>query len=394
MVRSADPTEIVNLAVDPVLGSTEFQRILLIKPSALGDVIHTLPVLAKLRKRYPAARIDWLLTPGIAELIGRHPAISNVLLFDRQGFNRLSKAPAAALGVTRLVNDLHKAQYDLVIDLHGQLRSAFFTLSTGAGVRIGFDRPRSGNRGNARNIPEETYRHCWTGAREGAWMAYTHRIRLSTLEEHAVDRYLRIAPMLGLDDGPAEFHVPLPEGAEEEAREILARHDLLNRPLAMLFPGTIWETKHWRVEGYAEVARYLMKSGRGVILAGSSKERARCRAVADGAPGAVDLSGQTSVTQLAALIRLSQICVTNDSGPMHLAVALDRPVVSVFGPTDPVWIGPYRRPEAVVRALGLACAPCYLRVLSKCAHEHACMNRVTGADVIERIERLIAKFRT
>jgi heptosyltransferase-2 len=92
---------------------------------------------------------------------------------------------------------------------------------------------------------------------------------------------------------------------------------------------------------------------------------------------------------MADLIRRSTICLTNDSGPMHMAVALDRPVVSIFGPTDELWIGPYRRPNAVVRA-NLACAPCYLRVLSRCPHGHACMQQVSAAAVIERIERTLA----
>jgi len=92
---------------------------------------------------------------------------------------------------------------------------------------------------------------------------------------------------------------------------------------------------------------------------------------------------------LAALIQRAAVCVTNDSGSMHLTVALGRPVVSVFGPTDPVWIGPYSRPHAVVRS-EVACSPCYLRRLRSCPHGHACMKEVTGAMVIERLERVLA----
>src|SRR6202008_690874 len=105
------------------------------------------------------------------------------------------------------------------------------------------------------------------------------------------------------------------------------------------------------------------------------------------APGVVNLAGETTLTELAAVIRRSTICLTNDSGPMHLAVALDRPVVSIFGPTDAVWIGPYGRAGAVVQTQ-LSCSPCYLRLLNRCPHDHACMRAITSAEVIRRIETM------
>ena len=128
-------------------------------------------------------------------------------------------------------------------------------------------------------------------------------------------------------------------------------------------------------------------------MIGSDRERAVCEKVAELAPGAINLAGETTLSELAALIRRATICVTNDSGPMHLAVALDRPVVSIFGPTDPVWAGPYRRDGAVLRA-DLPCSPCYLRQLSRCTHDHACMQEVSAAAVIERIDGILAKQTT
>ncbi len=155
-------------------------------------------------------------------------------------------------------------------------------------------------------------------------------------------------------------------------------------------PGTIWETKHWRAEGFAEAARHFLAQGFSVALIGSGREVEACEAVASAAPGAANFAGQTTLPELAALIERSTICLTNDSGPMHLAVALGRPVVSIFGPTDPVWIGPYGRPHAVLQA-SLLCSPCYLRLLSRCQHGHACMQRVSAAAVIDRMEGELAR---
>ena len=169
----------------------------------------------------------------------------------------------------------------------------------------------------------------------------------------------------------------------------MSREVPAGKPIAVLVPGTLWETKHFHVQGFAEVAGHLKRTGRAVVLAGSESERERCREVAALCPGVIDLSGRTALTDLAALFRRAQVCVTNDSGSMHLAVALGRPVVSIFGPTDPVWIGPYGRPHAVVSA-DVPCAPCYLRKLGDCRHGHQCMQQVSGAMVIERLERELA----
>jgi lipopolysaccharide heptosyltransferase I len=373
-----------------MLRSRPFRRILLIKPSAVGDVIHTVPVLVKLRARYPEARIDWVLTPAIAEWVRHHPALSGVVLFDRKLYVCCWRSWSAAGGLARLLVGLRKARYDLVIDLHGQFRSALLALATGAKVRVGFDRPRPGPRcPTDRRLVPAAYAHGWTGAREGAWLAYTHHIPIPAADVHAVDRYLWLTPLLGLDGEPPDFRVPVPAAAEARVAALLDCAGVSGRPLTLLFPGTQWETKHWHARRFAEVAHYLQATGRAVVLAGSPSERDRCRSVAESCPGTYDLCGQTTLSELAALVRRADVCLTNDSGPMHLAVALSRPVVSVFGPTDPVWIGPYGRPGAVVQA-GLPCAPCYLRAMRRCPNGHACMNEVSGAMVIERLERILA----
>ena len=373
------------------LRSAEFSRILLIKPSALGDVVHTLPVLVKLRARYPRARIDWLITPENAEVVRYHPALSNVVLFARRDFSKRGRRWRAFLSFVDLLKQIRRAKYELVIDMHGQVRSAFFTLISGAHVRIGFDRPiKRGVTISAEHDLKNVPNHGWRGAREGSWIAYTHRIPIPTLDVHAIDRYLWVAPLLGLDDNPPDLTMHLSPQASDRVNRLLEEHGVpASKPLVVLVPGTIWETKHWTIEGFAGVARQFLQDGFAVALAGTVRDQQRCREIAAAAPGACDLSGKTTPADLAALIRRAEVAVTNDSGSMHVAASLGKPMVSVFGPTNPVHIGPYERPESVVR-VDLPCSPCNYRRLSQCPFDHACMKQVTSAMVVERVRKILS----
>jgi lipopolysaccharide heptosyltransferase II len=243
-------------------------------------------------------------------------------------------------------------------------------------VRVGFDRP-----------VKNTSRHGWRGAREGSWIVYTHRIPIPTLDVHAIDRYLWFGPLLGLDDNPPDLTIHLSSQTARNVQRLLEEHGVpASKALAVLAPGTIWETKHWTIEGFAAVAREFLQNGLAVALAGTKRDQARCRQIAAAAPGASDLSGKTTPAELAALIRRAEVCVTNDSGAMHVAASLGKPMVNVFGPTNPDRVGPYHRPESVVR-LDLPCSPCNYRRLSQCPFDHACMKQLTSAMVVERVRK-------
>ena len=373
------------------LRSADFSRILLIKPSALGDVVHTLPVLVKLRARYPRAQIDWLITPENAEVVRYHPALSNVVLFARRDFSKRGRRWRAFLSFFDLLKQIRNAKYELIIDMHGQVRSAFFALISGARVRIGFDRPvKRGLTVSAEHDLKNIPNHGWRGAREGSWMAYTHRIPIPALDVHAIDRYLWIEPLLGLDDNPPDLTIHLSPQATNKVNRLLEEQGVpVSKPLVILVPGTIWETKHWTIEGFAGVARQFLQDGFAVALAGTSRDQQRCRQIAAAAPGTCDLCGKTTPADLAALIRRAEVAVTNDSGSMHVAASLGKPMVSVFGPTNPVHIGPYERPESVVR-VDLPCSPCNYRRLSQCPFDHACMKQVTSAMVVERVRKILS----
>jgi heptosyltransferase I len=366
----------------------DFRKILLIKLSAVGDVVHTIPVLNKLRRRYPTAQLDWLVRPPIAELLRHHSGITNIIEFEREAWSAPWRL-APFVAYARLAARLRAAAYDLVIDMHGQFRTAALTFATGAPARIGFDRPRARVwDASPRKFPLEARKHAWQGAREGSWLAYTHQIAVPTLDLHAVDRYLNVGSILGLDKGPADFSFPIPQSASSRIDSLLRQHGIDRAELIIMAPGTIWETKHWGTDNFTKVAQHFISRGFAVVLIGSQRERIVCEEVAKSARGVVDFAGMTTLSELAALIRRSLLNITNDSGPMHLAVALNRPVVSIFGPTDPVWIGPYNRANAALHAQ-LQCSPCYLRRLKHCRYGHACMQGVSPLVVIEQAEKLL-----
>jgi heptosyltransferase I len=382
------------------LADRSFERILLIKLSAIGDVIHSVPLLNALRRRYPAARIDWLSKPTPAEFIRDLPAVDEVLVY---GENQTEVPQYNWEGIThfvRLVRDrrfvamlsrLRAARYDLVIDMQAQMRSGFVSMVTGAPIRIGFDRPRKEVwEVEGRALPPGTIERAWKGAREGSWLAYTHFVRLPTLAMHSVDRYLLVGDLLGFARQAPDFSIPIRAESERRIDALLQEHvGAMARPPIVMTPAALWETKRWQPEGFAAVARHFLERGYPVLLAGAPNEAEECRRIAAAAPGAVVLAGLTSLPELSALIQRSAIMVTNDSGPMHLTTALGRPVVTMFGPTNPVWVGPYRRPDAVVSA-GVACSPCYLRNLSRCPHDHACMEEIKPERVIGAIEAQLA----
>jgi lipopolysaccharide heptosyltransferase I len=382
------------------LADKRFERILLIKLSAIGDVIHTIPLLNALRRHYPTARIDWLSKPTPAEFVSVLPAVDEALVY---GENQTEVPQYNWDGVThfvRLIRDhrflamlsrLRAARYDLVIDMQGQMRSGFVSMVTGAPVRIGFDRPRKAVwQAEGRALPPGTIERAWKGAREGSWMAYTHRIRLPTLAMHAIDRYLLVGDMLGFERETPDFSIRIRPEAERRVDELLReRVGAMAKPPIVIAPAALWETKRWQAEGFAAVARHFLAQGYPVLLAGAPNEAQECEAIAAAAPGAVVLAGRTSLAELAALIRRSAIAVTNDSGPAHLATALGRPVVTMFGPTNPVWVGPYQRPDSVVSA-NVACSPCNLRNLSRCPHDHACMRGIAPERVIGAVEEQLA----
>ncbi|MFQ5494780.1 MAG: lipopolysaccharide heptosyltransferase II, partial [Phycisphaerae bacterium] len=350
------------------LRNRSFDRILLIKPSSLGDVIHALPVLHGLRVRYPKARIDWLIASPLAPLLAAVPELDEAVPFDRRRFGRLATDPVVVREFVGFVRRLRARRYELAVDLQGLFRTGFLSWASGAGVRVGLG-----------------------SAREGASVFYTHRLAVGDPESHAVDRNYLVAGLLGFEELPVTFNLGIGDRARSDAAELLdARDTNAAKRLVLVAPGARWETKLWSPRRFAETIDRLHAGGTArCVLIGGAHDTAVCDRVAATCrrpPG--NLAGRTDLQQLPAVIEKADLVLCHDSAALHLAVALDRPVVCVIGPTNPRRTGPYRRPGDVVR-LSLDCAPCYLRKLTACPHHHRCMADLDADRVIEAAERAL-----
>jgi heptosyltransferase I len=327
------------------------RRILLIKPSAIGDVVHTLPIWNLLRKHWPAAEISWLVTPGCAGLLDGLPGL-NVIRFERGRLANAWRSASAAKELLGLGKWLRDLRFDLVIDLQGLFRSGWMTWQTHAPVRVGF-----------------------ANARELAWTFYTHRVPIESTEQHATERYLKVLAALGVPTGPIEY----PFAHDERDRAHVETLLPAGTKYAVLLPGTNWPTKRWPVEKFARlVAPLRQRFGLEVVVAGGPD----VAELADQIPDAINLAGQTNLPQLVALLDRADVVIANDSGPMHIAAALGRPLVAIYGPTSPVRTGPYYRMETVVR-LDIPCSPCYSR---QCSHQ-SCLQWLGIEPVLELAEQ-------
>jgi len=338
--------------------------VLIIKPSSLGDIVHALPVLAALRASYPKAHIAWLVGVGFAPLLENHPMLDEVIPFDRQRFGRMLLSTRACRAFLELLIHLRRRRFDLVIDLQGLIRSGFLSWAAGGRQRIGF-----------------------AAARELAALFYSRRVRCPGTPHHAVDRNLCIARALGLTVTAPEFPLGLHAEEIQAARLKLDRlAPSLGNGFIALLPGARWESKRWPARRWAElIGRISDEGGPACVLLGAGADtEAAEQVLAHCSAPVLNLVGKTGLRELVALLHLAQAVVCHDSGPMHLAAALNRPTVAIFGPTDPARTGPYS-PRARIVSAPLDCAPCRRR---KCPLKHGrCL-----ADL--PVEPVLAELRT
>jgi lipopolysaccharide heptosyltransferase I len=301
--------------------SKEFSKILVVKPSALGDIVHSLPFLNSLKGRFPNAEVHWVVAWGLHEFLEGHPMIDKLWVIRKDQWKKLKRGAETIRELKALFRDLGRERFDLAVDLQGLLRSGLITMATKAGARAGFRE-----------------------AREGSRLFYTHRIR-GGRNVHAIERYLKMAEHLGCRSEVEYPFPPLPK-----------RPPGLPKEYVVIAPGAGKEANRWPARRFGEVASGLtLKS---VVISGGADAHIAGEVVSASGGNAVSLAGKTTLKQMASVIRGAKYFISNDTGPMHIAAAFGVPVFAVFGPANPNRTGPYGDVHTIIKA-DVDCAPCY-----------------------------------
>lgn len=330
-------------------------KVLIIKLSSIGDVVHTLPALDALRKGFRAkgvkARIDWLVEEAASGILKGHPLIDEVITVRRGWARNLREN----LRTARLLGE---RGYDMALDFQGLLKSGAWVYLTAAKRRVGF-----------------------SNSRELSHIFLNEKLPAYDPERHAVDRYLDLARHVVGPTGAPSFTLGL-EGAESSIREKLDENGAKG-PFFVMVTRARWAAKLWNDDSFIELARRIAaEKGLRPVLAGGLSDAPGLTSMAGAiGKGAISLAGETDLKELTALMRLSEFVVTVDSGPMHIAAAAGARVVALFGPTAPWRTGPYGEGHIVLRK-GIECSPCFRRDCK----DPRCMGLITVEEVTEAID--------
>jgi 3-deoxy-D-manno-octulosonic-acid transferase/heptosyltransferase-1 len=346
-------------------------KILIVKLSAIGDVIHTLPALCALRRHWPGAVIDWVVEEAAADLVRGHADLDRVIVSRRKRWIRDLRHPGRRRGalaqIDRFLAELRLVRYDLILDFQSLLKSALVVVLARGRRKVGF--------GPGLEHMEHSYH------------VLTEKISPPGMEVHALRRNLMMVQALGVPAGDVVYRLPVAESDRQAVDRILiqAGLDPACRPVA-INPVAQWPTKLWPETRFAALADHLGdRYNVPLVFTGGPDDTASVgRILAAMRRPAVDLSGRTSLTQLAGLYRRSRLVISTDTGPMHLAAALGTPVVALFGPTAPWRTGPFGPGHRVVRA-SAPCAPCFKR---RC-DVGGCMAQIPVAAVLDAVDGIL-----
>lgn len=322
------------------------KKLLIVKPSSLGDVIHALSVLKPLKGRFPDTEFHWVIAKGLETLLLNYNMVDRVWVINKDSWKKPHKIRNTIYEIRSLIRKLKDEEFDIAIDLQGLLRSGLITWASNAPIKVGFK-----------------------NAREGSSFFYTQKVDTGRI--HAVDRYLKVAQSLGASVDEACFSYP--EFSHTKQTLSLSDNDYI-----VMVPGARWKSKQWPSENFGKLAASLNFK---TIIVGSKDDRGVSREVLKHSDGkAHDLTGQTTLEELVILIKGAKFVVTNDTGPMHIAASLNIPVFAIFGPTDPALTGPYGKNTRVIRKT-LVCQPCFRK---QCKHL-TCLRDLSFSHVYEII---------
>ncbi len=353
-------------------------NLLLIKPSSLGDVLHGIPAAQAIKKLKPDCKLTWLVNAAFEPLLRLVPGVDEVLIFDRGGWKNPGDFFQNLKKLRDLVGELRARKFDAVLDLQGLFRSGFLAWATGAPRRMGL-----------------------SNAREGSSLFYTDLA--DTLgKAHAVDKNMAAVKALFPNEPlpEARFELKTPQAIHDKVSAIL-RNLNVREPFCLLAPGARWISKKWPAHHFWELAKNILSArGTDVVLIGdNADEKEWEQRLKEAPPGIFSLLGKTSLLELTEVIRRAEFLLCNDSGPMHLAVAVGTKAFVLMGPTDPAKTGPYHFPNRVAAApgsgatganaevirLGLPCSPCLQRLCPRTDNKDECLKMISPEDVLKKL---------
>lgn len=339
-------------------------KILILKPSSLGDVVQALPVLRLIKRHWPESRVFWWIDSALAPLLEGDPDLTGVVRFERRRW----ASPLNWGELWRSIQWVRQQRFDLVIDLQCLARSAGFGWLADGALTVGLDESREAARG-----------------------FYDVTVRRASFHTHAVDWYLSVLPVLKV---PVSRDFVWMAARPQVAAEVRSKWLGSGERWMVMQPGARWATKRWPIESYAELLRNVLAADKGLrcaVLGGDNDVALAERLAAVDRARCLNLAGKTSLPEMVEWIRTCELMVTNDTGPMHVAAALGKPLVAVFGPTEPRRTGPYGRLQSVIQ-LDLPCAPCFR---SRCFRrsEMECLRALPVTTVYDAVQHQLQATR-
>ena len=343
-------------------------NILIIKLSAVGDVVHSLPFLEVLRDRFPSAMIDWVVEEDASGIVESHPEIDRLIIFPRKSWLKrfIKKGEYIGVGkeVTKFLKELKGRRYDIVVDLQGLLKSGILTFLANGKRKIALN-----------------------GGREGSLIFTNEKVAIPDPDLHALDKYLCIARYLGATNPVWNGQIPIYDTDEEHVDYLLGEIGN-NSTLVAVNPMAKWESKLWELHRFASLVDTIKEElGAGVVFTGSEGDKAAIEDIRSRMKTrALNLAGKTTLKELAYLYQKCAAVICTDTGPMHVAAAMGSPVVlALFGPTSPLRTGPYGAKHRVIRA-GLECSPCF----KKRCDDMSCMKKITVEMVFGAVREVLS----
>jgi heptosyltransferase-2 len=343
------------------------RKILVLQTAFLGDVVLTLPLTQVLHRYYPHAEIDFLATPRGSEVLRNHPSIHSIIEYDKRERQRGFAA------IVALARTLKANKYEVALVPHRSLSSAVFVAMSRIPTRIGFD-TSAGSILFSELIPYKK-------------------------DSHEIDRNLSFLNAFGIEKHEKELPSLYPSKADETIVEAFLSENGMkpSDKLIAVAPGSVWNTKRWLSDRFAQLGAQVSSTGMKVVLVGGKEDEGLCVEIAagSGVQGIGVAAGRFSILQSAELLRRCTALVTNDSAPMHLAVAMHTPVIAIFGATVPSFgFAPYGDGDAVVQIEGLPCRPCSIHGGDQCPiGTFECMKKISVEMVYEKVLQMREKVR-